>query len=336
MNIRKVHILLMLAVATLQAAPAMAASLYVSNGGDDRNPGTSDLPFRSISKAAQEVQPGSKVIVRGGLYKEVVLINAGGTSELPVTFESAPGEEVIIDGQASPPDTNLVQINANYVSFRGFTVRNATRGGIAAWGVHHIEIANNKVEGNRKAGIWVGHAEVGVAYENVIAHNEVWNNCLENLSRSGDGGWPQGISLSASDRSTVTGNRVYRNYGEGIGTLSTQGVRILGNDVSDNFSVNIYLDNAPSTVVQDNKVYHTYAKDFYRHGKPAIGIMIANEYTEIELPSRDINVTRNTLAGVGRVIYGDYQRASGLINSEINLNTITDNPEPLWQAQKRN
>lgn len=332
----KTRIALIVALSAFPFMPVLAETLYVSRTGNDTNPGTATLPFRSISKAAQEVQPGSKVIVRGGLYEEVVIINGGGTAELPVTFEPAAGEEVIIDGVGSPADTNLVQINASYVKFTGFTVRNATRGGIAAWGAHHIEIANNRVQGSHRAGIWVGHSEAGKSYSNVIAHNEVWDNCLENRSRAGDRGWPQGISLSASDKSTVIGNRVYRNYGEGIGTLSTEGVRILGNEVFDNFSVNIYLDNAPSTVVQENKVYHTYSEDFYRHGRPAIGIMIANEYTEIERPSRDIVVTGNTLAGVGRVVYGDYERASGLINSEINLNTVTDDPKALWQPQKLN
>ncbi|WP_201836621.1 right-handed parallel beta-helix repeat-containing protein [Microvirga zambiensis] len=336
MMIGKTRVALIVAMTALQSMPALATTLYVSSAGDDKNPGTVALPFRSISKAAEEAKPGSRVTVLGGVYKEVVVIPSGGTAELPVTIEPASGEEVIIDGAGSPPDTNLVQINASYVTFRGFTVRNATRGGIAAWGVHDVEISDNRIQGSQKAGIWIGHTEAGHSYANVIARNEVWNNCLEYKSRAIDGGWPQGISLQASDKSTVIGNRVYRNYGEGIGTLSTKGVQILGNDVFDNYSVNIYLDNAPSTVVQENKVYHTYAKDFYRYGKPAVGIMIANEYTEIELPSRDINVTRNTLAGVGRVVYGDYQRASGLINSEINLNTVTDNPEPLWQGQKPN
>ena len=223
MTFGKTRIAFALAATIFQAVPSVAATLYVSRTGEDSNPGTISLPLRSISKAAQEAQPGSKVIVQGGLYKEVVIINVGGTAELPVTFESAPGEEVVIDGASSPPDTNLVQINASYVNFRGFTVRNSTRGGIAAWGAHHIEIANNKVQGSRKAGIWVGHSEVGQSYANVIAHNEVWNNCLENSSRAAESGWPQGISLRASDRSTVIGNRVYRNYGEGIGTLSTEG-----------------------------------------------------------------------------------------------------------------
>ncbi|MBB4041555.1 hypothetical protein GGR34_003232 [Microvirga flocculans] len=330
MTFDRTRVSIILALAILHAEPVFAVTLFVSTTGDDTNPGTVSRPFRTISKAAQEAGPGTKIAVQGGLYKEVVDISTGGSAELPVMIEPASAEQVIIDGSGTPPDTNLVQISANYVHFSGFTVRNATRTGIAAWGTQHVRIANNKVYGSLKAGIWVGHSQPGHSSANIVEQNEVWNNCLENISRNSDGGWAQGISLLASNGSRVVGNRVYRNYGEGIGTLSTEGVSIVENSVYDNFSVNIYLDNAPSTIVQENKVFHTYDKRFYRYGKPAIGIMIANEYTDMEMPSRGINVTRNVLAGVGRVTYGDYQRASGLFDSVIDPNTVMDRPESLW------
>jgi parallel beta-helix repeat protein len=327
MALAKFRILIVLAAAILPAERVGAAALYVSTGGSDSNPGTISLPLRSISKAAQLAKPGSKVVVQGGQYNEVVQILVGGTAELPITFEPAPGDQVIIDGSAAPPNTTLVQINANYVDFKGFTVRNSTRTGITAWGTHHVEITDNKVHGSRKAGIWVGHTGAGQSYENLIARNEVWDNCLENSSRTWESGWPQAIGLHASDRSVVLSNTVYRNYCEGIGIQSTKDVKITGNTVSDNFSVNIYLDNAPGTAVQYNKVYHTNNANFYRYGRPARGIQIANEYTEIELPSKNILVSHNILEGVGGVTYGDYQRASGLIDSVTSPNTIIEAPE---------
>jgi parallel beta-helix repeat protein len=330
MILAKTRISMVLAAAILQAVPASAATLYVSTTGNDSNPGTVSLPLRSISKAAQAATPGSRVVVLGGVYREVVEIPVGGTAGSPITFEPARGQQVIIDGSASPPNTSLVQISASYIGFKGFTIRNSTRTGITAWGTHNVTITDNKVYGSRRAGIWVGHTDVGKSYNNLIERNEVWDNCQENRSRSWESGWPQAIGLHASDGSIVRRNRVYRNYCEGIGVQSTQNVRILGNSVSDSFSVNIYLDNAPGSVVQGNRVYHTYNSSFYRNGRPARGIQIANEYTEIELPSRNITVSRNILAGVGEVTYGTYQRASGLIDSVISPNTILDAPEALW------
>ncbi len=309
------------------ATDADAATLYVSTTGNDADPGTRSQPFRTISQAAQSAVPGTKIVVMGGTYKEVVQIPVGGSPGNPITIEPAPGEQVILDGSDSPSNTSLVQINASYINFRGFTVRNAKRSGIAAWGTHHVNITNNKVYGNTRAGIWMGHSEPGQSYDNLIARNEVWDNCQENRSRTWGSGWPQAIGLHASDGSIIQGNRVYRNYCEGIGIQSTQGVKIIGNIVSDSFSVNVYLDNAPGTIVQSNRVYHTYDSNFYRYGKPARGIQIANEYTGIELPSSGITVRHNVLIGVGDVTYGTYQRGSGLIDSVITPNTVLNPPE---------
>jgi len=330
MIIARAPIILAFAAAALSAGPIEAATLYVSTNGSDSNPGTLSRPLRSLSKAAQVADPGSRILVLGGVYKEIVQIFVGGTAESPITFQPALAEQVIIDGSTSPPNTSLVQINASYIEFKGFTIRNSTRTGIAAWGTHHVKITDNKITGSVKSGIWVGHTDAEQSHDNIIARNEVWNNCLENSSRNWESGWPQAIGLHASNRSEVLGNRVYQNYCEGIGTQSTNDVKILGNTVFDNFSVNIYLDNAPGTLVQDNKVYHTYDSRFYRYDRPARGVQIANEHTEIELPSRNITVSNNMLAGVGDVTYGDYQRASGLVDSTIGPNTILKNPESLW------
>ncbi|SCY71687.1 right-handed parallel beta-helix repeat-containing protein [Microvirga guangxiensis] len=311
----------------LQAASVEAATIYVSTSGSDSNPGTIDQPLQTISKAAQVATPGTKVIVLGGVYRDVVQIPVGGTPGRPITFEPASGQLVVLDGSDTPSNTSLVQINASYINFRGFTVRNAKRSGITAWGTHHVNITNNKVHGSIRAGIWIGHTDAGQSYNNLIARNEIWDNCLENKSRTWESGWPQAIGLHASDRSIVQDNRVYRNYCEGIGTQSTQSVRVIGNTVSDSFSVNIYLDNAPGTIVRNNKIYHTNDSNFYRYGKPARGIQIANEYTNIELPSRGLHVSNNTLIGVGGITYGNYQRASGLIDSVISPNTILNTTE---------
>ncbi|MCG7391572.1 right-handed parallel beta-helix repeat-containing protein [Microvirga sp. ACRRW] len=330
MTLVRACLIIAITAVSSQLESVEAATIYVSTSGSDSNPGTISLPYRTISKAAQAATPGTRVIVQEGVYREIVRIPVSGAPRRLIAFQPAPGQQVIIDGSGSPPDTSLVQINANHVSFRGFTIRNSTRTGIAAWGTQHVSITDNKVHGSYRAGIWIGHTEAGQSSRNLIARNEIWDNCLENKSRTWSSGWPQAIGLHASDVSVVRGNRVYRNYCEGIGAQSTKDVKIIGNNVSDSYSVNIYLDNAPGSVVQRNSVYHTYNANFYRYGRPARGIQIANEYTGIELPSSGITVSHNTLAGVGEVTYGNYQRASGLVNSIITSNTILSSPKPLW------
>lgn len=65
----------------------------------DKNDGTKDSPFRTISKAAQVLQPGEKVIVNSGIYRETVSPAKGGNNagEM-ILYEAAPGAKVIVTG----------------------------------------------------------------------------------------------------------------------------------------------------------------------------------------------------------------------------------------------
>ena len=45
---------------------------HVSPSGSDRNPGTEDLPFKTIQRAADLAMPGDTVVVHAGEYREWV------------------------------------------------------------------------------------------------------------------------------------------------------------------------------------------------------------------------------------------------------------------------
>jgi alpha-L-arabinofuranosidase len=70
----------------------------------DANEGTAERPFRTISRAAQVVQAGERVLVRAGVYREQVQPAHGGEGpDRMVTYEAAPGEAVIIRGSCVLP-----------------------------------------------------------------------------------------------------------------------------------------------------------------------------------------------------------------------------------------
>lgn len=74
---------------------------YFVNGqtGSDANPGTEAAPFRTISKAAAVLQPGEKVIVREGVYRETIRPARGGESPARmIAYQAAPGENVVVKG----------------------------------------------------------------------------------------------------------------------------------------------------------------------------------------------------------------------------------------------
>ena len=68
------------------------------NASDD-NPGTADEPWRTIGKAAAILQPGERVIVHAGIYREWVKPAQGGTGpDRMIAYQAAAGEKVVITG----------------------------------------------------------------------------------------------------------------------------------------------------------------------------------------------------------------------------------------------
>ncbi len=65
---------------------------------DDTGPGTAERPWKSIGRAAQELQPGDRVVIRDGIYRERVVIKQSGTANQPIAFQAAPGAHVVMTG----------------------------------------------------------------------------------------------------------------------------------------------------------------------------------------------------------------------------------------------
>ncbi|HEY1804961.1 MAG TPA: right-handed parallel beta-helix repeat-containing protein [Terracidiphilus sp.] len=75
---------------------------YVDNQSakaEDNGPGTRTRPFLTINKAAQVLQPGERVVIASGTYRECVRPLRGGTSPAQmISYEAAPGARVFIKG----------------------------------------------------------------------------------------------------------------------------------------------------------------------------------------------------------------------------------------------
>jgi hypothetical protein len=65
----------------------------------DSNPGTETRPWKTIGRAASMLEPGDRVVVREGTYREWVRPRRGGTGPTRmITYQAAPGETVILSG----------------------------------------------------------------------------------------------------------------------------------------------------------------------------------------------------------------------------------------------
>ena len=71
---------------------------YVAKTGCDTNPGTSEAPFLTINRAAALAFAGDTITVREGVYREWVNPANPGTAVMPIIYEAAPGEKVVITG----------------------------------------------------------------------------------------------------------------------------------------------------------------------------------------------------------------------------------------------
>ena len=80
-----------------------ASEIYVAQNGDDSNAGTIEKPLRTIQKAVDRLKAGDACIIRGGTYRETVVVKTSGLPGKPVRLQAYAGENVVLDG------TNMVQ-----------------------------------------------------------------------------------------------------------------------------------------------------------------------------------------------------------------------------------
>ncbi len=171
------------------AAPA-GRVFYVAPEGDNARPGTYDAPWADLHKAAETLQAGDTVYVRGGTYRlhRVVSPHNSGREGQWITYAGFPGETAVLDASDihTSGGRNRMEIdngrkvtvtasrcgafhifNRSYIRVRNLQVRDAAYEGIAIggfpwWGrevpedlesSHHIEILYNTTNRTVTTGI---------------------------------------------------------------------------------------------------------------------------------------------------------------------------------------
>ncbi len=83
---------------------------YVSTKGNDYGSGSIEQPFQTISKAAKVAMPGDMVYVYGGIYREWVKPEVGGTSDMKrITYQAVEGERPVVKGSEVIDNWELVE-----------------------------------------------------------------------------------------------------------------------------------------------------------------------------------------------------------------------------------
>lgn len=172
---------------------ASAETWHVSPSGNDAAAGTSAAPWRTLQRAATAVTAGDTVNIQPGTYAGF-RVTAQGTQAAPIAFVGQ--GDVRIDGAATANRDAVLVEGGAWIRIEGLTVTGAARAGIAALDCHHVTVRGNKVDANRKWGVFSAFCD-----DLVVEDNEA--------SRSVE---QHGVYASNSaDRPIIRGNRIWGN-----------------------------------------------------------------------------------------------------------------------------
>ncbi|HYO78152.1 MAG TPA: right-handed parallel beta-helix repeat-containing protein [Thermoanaerobaculia bacterium] len=299
-----------------------AATYFVAPRGNDRNVGSMQRPLKTIGAAVNKAKAGDQINVRGGTYRETVTIwEKAGRENAPIRLSHYLGEKAVIDGKGANANGVVVIGRSSYIRIDGFEVRNGRNGGIYIYDSHHVTAIGNTVHDCGGGGINAMASEktpVGSTHSIVISANTVYHCVLSNRVRRKGKVWMQAISAYRADRVEITNNHVYENYGEGIDYIVSDNGTIRGNTIRDNFSINLYLDNAQSTTVDGNVIWCSAGQQFRRGEGPPAGIMAANEHYAEQNPLNRLTITNNIVVRCETGLsYWNGEHGGGLHNTVI-------------------
>ena len=337
---------------TITAATGMA--FYVSTTGSDSNPGTLSSPWRTIQHAANSVQAGDTVYVRGGVYNESANISVSGSLIAgSIRFQSYPGETAIVDGTGLVPPTSspqgLINItNQSYISIQGFEIRNyqtssasAIPAGIWVSGSgSNIQILNNVIHNivttSEASGNAFGIAVYGTAAPASLDSITISGNQVYNLKT----GQSESVNVDGNVTNfVITNNSIHDNDNIGIDVIGFEGVSpdpsfdyarngtVAGNTVYNISAINnpgegnqydangIYVDGGSQVVIEHNLIHHV-----------DIGIEMASEHqghvTSFVIARNNLVYSANS---IGITIGGYASNVGGTDHCTIVNNTLFQN-----------
>jgi len=181
---------------------ASANTYYVSNTGEDTNPGTFSQPWRTIQHSIDMAMAGDTVYIRGGVYPEQLnFIHSGNSTDGHIVFKAYPEENPVIDGDGLGlstglylknisyvildgleiqyfPDNSIYDSSCSYIIFNNLKVHDFQNGIKFEGGCHHVEL--NNVECYRYAATGIGFG-IDVSWDDVENtlpnHDFVFNYC---------------------------------------------------------------------------------------------------------------------------------------------------------------
>ncbi len=282
---------------------------------------------------------GDIVVVRGGTYTDTQDVTGwSGTEGTPTRVVAYPGETVHfqnIEYESIDPDSG------HDIELRGFTFTTSrSSDNFALWSANsaRITVAQCDFSGFNMGAITIGQGVRATAGPWTIEYCRV-HDCVQQNAHEAmlGGGWARAVHIDYSDGTVVRRNRVYENWGEGIGTVGNRSCTITENIVWDNYSVNVYLDSQQNADVHENILWATNPT-FARSdtGLVASSVQAANESGDDarSQPTTGLSVTDNHVLVGNKLPYydGSYGYGGGAGKSVFTPNTTFATVDDRWKG----
>ena len=329
----------------LHATSREPGTYYVSPSGNDANPGSEALPWKTIQNAAGRAVPKDTILVEDGLYEGPVVLVRSGEADAYITYKSVNkwGAKIQVTNGEGAQDG--IKVVANYITLDGFEIYDPAPGpgrignGVTVYSAHHVNVINNKIYDFGASGIQGAFCD-HVLFEN----NTVYDNAKYNPTQSsGISIWrPFAVDDAPGYHIIIRNNRSFGNItitknengvnSDGNGIIidkswnSKNGERyphrtlIENNLVYDNGGSGIHIHNSSHIDIFNNTSFHN------RKNKNVLGTWRGELYTN----GSEDTVWRNNIAvsnpGEGPTAYNRAIFAFGALNAlfENNITYSTD------------
>jgi len=351
---------------------AHSADYYIngSTGHDTNYDGTSPTvdgggvgPWASLSKATSTLTAGQVVEVAGGTYvgdSNRISETTSGSDGLPITYQGASGETVILDG--STMSGSPVYLNgASWITVKNFTINDSAIQGVAMAGdISGIVLEDLHIDNPKNAGIHCDLAgsvsDLTVTDVNIVDQNSTgntgalyFNDCntitftrvtITNPAR--DGFWGYGNSDVTFDSCYIEGQQENPDHQDAIQIGDCNGL-VIKNCILHSTSQNIYFgvnntlydqSEERDVYIYGNTIYNEYWFDFNEYGSQGIIFSEATAVTGAE--DTDVNgmyIFNNTIlyCGFNAILVqpSESPRDNDANNIVIMNNIIVDSPSTL-------
>jgi len=218
------------------AVQAEAQTFFAATDGNDLNPGTRALPFRTINKGIRVLSPGATLYIMDGTYPESILtwqadVPSGTSWDAPVTIAAYPGSRVILRPDSGPNVIDLGSTN-HYMVFDGLVL-------------DAINVTFTSTEwGN---GIYVGPRASFIR----VTNTEILNAPGQGIFTAGQAHWNEFLNLTVHDNGRV--RQLTHGFYISSSNNLIQGCKIFNNAA---YGLQVYGPGLPSNnVIRGNTIF---------------------------------------------------------------------------------